>query len=373
MGEEKLIPTTMVGAYPRPKWYSQDMGDKDPIDALRDIGYREAFEDSVGLAVQDMDLAGLDSIPDPRQWYDGSHIESFFWYAPQRINGYKGWGTTPDILVKAVEANSVKKEFLDLVLEYHSFPNVVEKVTRGPLRMAEMYKIAQKFTKKPIRMPAPGCGPAHLALVTSGPGYDRIEDLAMDLAKIFNAEFKDCADAGAQQIQIDDLTLFLATVVGTDNIDWVVEALNRAFKGIDAKKTFHICFGTWWANIGFPGSRDGYGPIFEKMLDIKCDEFMLEFPPQGDRGWGADLKLFSEYSVDQDLAVGTYGPRSLVVESPDQQADKLRAALKHVDAGKLSLSSDCGMRIVPKAITRNQVKSSVEAAQIVRAELSGKG
>lgn len=98
------------------------MGDRDLRDALRAIDFREAYHDTVHLAVHQMEMAGLDFIPEPRQSYDGAHIESFFWYGPLRTPGYRGWGSTPDLVIKAIQKKANKPEFLKLVPEYRAFP-----------------------------------------------------------------------------------------------------------------------------------------------------------------------------------------------------------------------------------------------------------
>ena len=66
-GEEVLIPTSMVGNYPNPRWWDANCvrdwtGDQEPPDAY----IREALEDAVGALARDQENAGLDIITDGR-------------------------------------------------------------------------------------------------------------------------------------------------------------------------------------------------------------------------------------------------------------------------------------------------------------------
>ncbi|WP_411726407.1 hypothetical protein [Methyloglobulus sp.] len=65
--QDILIPTSMVGNYPNPKWWDSKFarhftGDQEPPDSL----WREALEDAVGAIARDQENAGLDIIADGR-------------------------------------------------------------------------------------------------------------------------------------------------------------------------------------------------------------------------------------------------------------------------------------------------------------------
>jgi 5-methyltetrahydropteroyltriglutamate--homocysteine methyltransferase len=50
-------------------------------------------------------------------------------------------------------------------------------------------------------------------------------------------------------------------------------------------------------------------------------------------------------------------------------ADRVRRALDHVDVDKLVLSSDCGLKYLPRASAAGKMRSLVDAAQLLRSEL----
>ena len=71
-GRDILLPTTMVGSWPRPLWLRgavlrESVNDLDYVDAHR----RTLYEDAVRLCVKDQDLAGLDIVTDGNQYFQG--------------------------------------------------------------------------------------------------------------------------------------------------------------------------------------------------------------------------------------------------------------------------------------------------------------
>jgi 5-methyltetrahydropteroyltriglutamate--homocysteine methyltransferase len=58
-----------------------------------------------------------------------------------------------------------------------------------------------------------------------------------------------------------------------------------------------------------------------------------------------------------------------MVESPEQVAARARKVLEHVPAERVTLSTDCGMKPLPRTIARMKLKALVDGAAIVRGEL----
>jgi 5-methyltetrahydropteroyltriglutamate--homocysteine methyltransferase len=56
-----------------------------------------------------------------------------------------------------------------------------------------------------------------------------------------------------------------------------------------------------------------------------------------------DLEAFGKTIVDKKIAIGVIDHHTLQVERPEEIADHIRRALKHIPAERLILSSDCGM------------------------------
>ena len=49
---DTLLPTTMVGSYPRPHWFTYQLHGRDIWDAFKDVNHAEAFEDAVRTVLQ---------------------------------------------------------------------------------------------------------------------------------------------------------------------------------------------------------------------------------------------------------------------------------------------------------------------------------
>ena len=79
-----LIPTSMVGNYPNPRWWDADFaryfkGDQQPPDAM----FREALEDATAAIVTDQQNAGLDIIADGRLHADNYADAALYYYLRQ--------------------------------------------------------------------------------------------------------------------------------------------------------------------------------------------------------------------------------------------------------------------------------------------------
>jgi 5-methyltetrahydropteroyltriglutamate--homocysteine methyltransferase len=88
--EEILLPTTMVGNYPNPRWYDGYAYAKLPPGALvYDSLTREAYEDAVLAVVHDQELAGLDIISDGRVHGGDSPYAQVVYHYYERLRGYE--------------------------------------------------------------------------------------------------------------------------------------------------------------------------------------------------------------------------------------------------------------------------------------------
>src|SRR3954470_16943051 len=65
-----VLPTTMVGSYPRPSWYRQQLLGRDIRVAFKEVSYEETYDDAVATIVRDQEEAGLDVVTDGNMWYD---------------------------------------------------------------------------------------------------------------------------------------------------------------------------------------------------------------------------------------------------------------------------------------------------------------
>ena len=94
-GHDILLPTTMVGSWPRPLWLRGGVLRESPYEVdFPDMYQRTLFEDAVRLCVKDQDLAGLDIVTDGNQYFEGEtpYDKIQMLLVPLRLHGFRGYG-----------------------------------------------------------------------------------------------------------------------------------------------------------------------------------------------------------------------------------------------------------------------------------------
>jgi 5-methyltetrahydropteroyltriglutamate--homocysteine methyltransferase len=228
------------------------------------------------------------------------------------------------------------------------------------LGIVEEFKFARPRTERPLKATCPG----PLTLTTSmkiGAPYRDPLDAVDDIGRIVRAELLRLAEAGADFIQIDEPAFH---PLFTKDPKEVVALFNRTVAGVRAKIAMHICFGNLF---GRPRTRRTYAPILPHIRDLKAEQLVLEFANRE----MAELELWKEHGADKELAAGLIDIKTFYAESPQEVADRIRAALKVVSPQRLWIVPDCGFCFVPRWLTLAKLKAMVEGARIVRRELAG--
>jgi len=113
---EILLPTTMVGSYPRPPWLTGKVfGEFDEPDYI-DYGTKERFWDAVQICVDDQVRAGLDVICDGQQYFESETMHEYgqvFHFWGHHLKGFTRWGD--EAMRRAAEIGRA----LDLPLYIH--------------------------------------------------------------------------------------------------------------------------------------------------------------------------------------------------------------------------------------------------------------
>ena len=81
-----------------------------------------------------------------------------------------------------------------------------------------------------------------------------------------------------------------------------------------------------------------------------------------------DLALLRRIE-DKDIALGVLDLGDPRVETAAEVAERIRAALEHVEPERLSLCPDCGMKYLPREVAFGKLRALADGARIVRAEL----
>jgi 5-methyltetrahydropteroyltriglutamate--homocysteine methyltransferase len=72
---------------------------------------------------------------------------------------------------------------------------------------------------------------------------------------------------------------------------------------------------------------------------------------------------------DKGIALGVLDLSTPEIETPETVADRVRRALDHVDVDKLVLSSDCGLKYLPRASAAGKMRALAQAAALLRPAL----
>jgi 5-methyltetrahydropteroyltriglutamate--homocysteine methyltransferase len=363
---DKMLPTTMVGSYPRPHWFKQQLLGRDIRVAFKEVQHEEAYDDAVATVIRDQEDAGLDIVTDGNMWYDDyvGVIGSFCWYMYERIGGFEPAREQHPSTVGATEKTQGGEIMDDWGGVINSGP-----VTRGPIRLADLYKIAKKHAKAPVKVSV-GAGPANLAWHAYFNHYKDAKELTMALCPIFNQEMKDLVAAGATYLQFEDLGAWLPLFTGNkDDYKWIKESVERCCDGVNAKIGWHFCFGNAWGNdILSANYPQGYQTVLPHLFDVKgIDEFVLDYANRDMAG----VDFLKNLPKDKGIQIGVLDIRTAAIERPETIAARIRKVLEHVPPDKVTLSSDCGMKPLARMVAKMKLKALADGAAIVRGELMG--
>jgi 5-methyltetrahydropteroyltriglutamate--homocysteine methyltransferase len=299
-GEEILLPTTIVGSYPRAQFLEGKVFPLGGVNAPEFPSFRARtlYRNAVALAIKDMTDAGLDVVTDGCQHYesdsDYEQGEIFHFYL-DRLEGFVPYGDN----ISAGHFNNVP---------------VYKPTVTGPIGWRRpifkpIVEAVTEQTDKPVKIQA-AVGPATMSALITDQHYGDIGSLSKDLARALNVELRDMVSRGVDIIQFAEVLTFF------DPADWVVEAINIALDGIDVYKVIHICYGQ---QEGQPGVTELRGAkLFPWLWDINCDQIQYEMCSHGfDQ---SDIDAISTIPPDKDFGVGVVNGKSLVAETPEQVA-----------------------------------------------------
>jgi len=361
--QDILLPTTMVGNYPNPRWYDGRNHSEMPIgEFVYDGVTREAFDDAVGAIVHDQESAGLDIIADGKVYGGDSPYGEIVYYYWRRMSG-----------------NRLSGPPIGLPIYSTLFaPTVVGEVERiAPFHVAQL-RAVRKATKKPVKVSYTGI--QVLTLAANDQFYKENRALATQIAKAYHEDFLVLADEGVDIIQLDEF------VWPYGMSDWEVEVFNLAVDDVPGVQFWtHTCWGNYSGTPGyFPDEGDkefgasvldrrskaadapkrAWG-IFPKAKDAHMDALNYELGRTG----AEDLQPLVEHGWDRDFVAGVIDVKSTITETAEEVADRIREYLKVVPAKRLGLSTDCGMINLPRMICQGKLRALTDGAAIVREEV----
>ncbi len=324
---DTFLLTTVVGSYPKPTWLNRakDLVDQ-PDHSFDTDDLQEALDDAARLITNEHSQAGLDVVVDG-EMRRNEMVE----YFAHQINGYEFNGP-----VKVWGHN------------YFDKPSVVTEVDYDEPWLVDEFQFTSGVAARPVKVPI--TGPYTLASWSFNEHYESEEALAYALADLVNTEINRLVEAGARYIQIDEPAL--ATT--PDDHAIVGECLEHITDGIpeSVRLGLHVCYGD-------------YDRIYPEILDMPVHEYDLELA----NGEYEQLDVFTDPEFTKDLALGVVDVHTTEVESVEAIKDNIRKGFEVVPPERLTVSPDCGMKLLPREIAYQKMENMVQAARDVEAEL----
>ncbi len=338
-----LLPTTTAGSLPKPAWLAQPETLWSPW-KLSGEDLAAGKQDALRLAVDDQRQAGIDILGDGEQ--TRQHFVTTF---IEQLDG----------------VDFEKRETVRIRNRYDaSVPTVVGAVSRPKSVFVEDARFLRAQTDRPIKWTLPG--PMTMIDTLYDSHYWSREKLAWAFAGILNEEARELEAAGVDIVQFDEPAF---NVFFDEANDWGIAALERAAEGLKAETAVHICYGygikantDWKQTLGSEWRQ--YERTFPNLQKSAIDIISLEC-----RNSRVPMELI-ELVRGKKVMVGAIDVATHSVETTEEVAETLRAALAYVDADKLYPATNCGMAPLPRAVARGKLKALGAGAAIVRAELS---
>jgi 5-methyltetrahydropteroyltriglutamate--homocysteine methyltransferase len=338
-----LFPTSLVGSYPQPDWLidrAKLAGRFPPRVRARELWrpdeayLAQAQDDATLLAIRAQEDAGLDVVTDGE-----IRRESYSNHFATRLRGV-------DIDNPGVG--------MDRSGHPNPVPRVVGPISRpGPIQRPDL-EFLRAHTDRTTKVTVPG--PFTMSQQAQDDFYGDPRSMALAYAEAVNQEVKDLFAAGADVVQIDEPYMQARPEPARE---FGLEALNRALDGVVGSTVVHICFG--YAAI-IHERPSGYS-FLPELADCSCDAVSIETAQSN-----LDPVVL-KHLPDKTILLGVLDLSDPDVESPDVVAARVRRALPYVDAERVVMASDCGMKYLPRESAEGKMRSLVAAAQVLRAEL----
>jgi 5-methyltetrahydropteroyltriglutamate--homocysteine methyltransferase len=358
-----LFPTTVIGSLPRPAWL---------LDVLQDYlagripraEWDRACDRAIPFAVAMQEATGIDVLTDG-EWRREGYFQVFY----ERVDGFE-----PDLIPGRTRR----------------WPAVVRPlVRRGPI-VADSVAFLRRQTTRRVKVTLPS---AYVILRRfwskehSTRAYPTRDYFLQSVERILLEEARDVLAAGADCVQFDDpmLGYFVDPRYreqrsghgGTGQFTDVEEELALAVDSANhlaaplrqagAYVVLHVCRG----NIERRSDAAGdFGPVWPALCRADVDELALEFalPEAG------SCDVLATFPPYLRLGFGCVDVRCANPETHESIVSRVRQALRHVPAMRLSLNPDCGFapsgnNPIPLDEPYTKLKALAQAAAQLRKEI----
>jgi 5-methyltetrahydropteroyltriglutamate--homocysteine methyltransferase len=332
------LPVTTTGGWARPGWWDVVA---DASDRFGPADRAELLDDYCQLAIRDQEAAGLDILTDGEHrrggWIEGI-TGSMAGLSPRptpRRLGAIGWDQLPVYEVR--EPLDQVESIWDFTSEYRFLRSQTSR--RPKIGMPGPYGITTELDFSPV--------------------YKTRRECAEALVPAIRADIQRLVEAGCDCIQIEE-PLTPSHAAEDRTASNLVAVINKVVDGISGC-TFivHVCFGSFRR---LPYAKRTYRWLFPALLDAHVHGFSLEF---GAREM-AEIDLVGSWDRDRILSAGLIDIKTHYSETADDVIERVRVCLRYRDAERLEISTDCGLRRVPRNLALSKMSAAAEAARRLR-------
>lgn len=315
--------TFVVGSLPRPQWLRELIEER----KSGSISYEAAdalLDDAVPSAIRLQERAGIDYVSDG-EWRRESYVKVF----AEHVSGF------------TLDAKPMIS------------PNLFDPVVSAPIEQhSDLATDAARFLLKYtthstiVALPSPYIlGWRMWKQELSSEAYPTRQDFIAACIPIVRDEIRKLAALGVTHVQLDEPWLLMMadpahrerTGAGglAGQIDLCVRSINEAVAGAEIPLSLHMCHGHFNRNRS---TDTGYEPIIEALGDIQVGRLAMEFAAPQSHG----IDALREFPRDKVLGLGVIDHCDNRVETPQDVVARAEAAMKYVDADRITLNPDCG-------------------------------
>jgi 5-methyltetrahydropteroyltriglutamate--homocysteine methyltransferase len=341
-----MLLTTIAGSLPKPTW----LAEPERLWAqwkLEGAALEKAKIDATILSVKLQEDAGIDIVGDGEQ---------------ARVHFVHGFLANLDGI------DFQKKTMMGIRNNRYTaeVPTVVGPIKRkGGVHTSEA-TAARAHTKHRLKFTLPG--PMTIVDTIADAHYGRKEDLAMAFAAALNEEALELQALGVDVVQFDEPAF---NVYMKEVADWGIAALERAARGLTCTTAVHVCYGygikannDWKETLGSQWRQ--YEETFPVIARSSIKQVSLEC-----RNSRVPLELIKLLD-GKDVLVGAIDVASEKIETPDEVATTIRAAMAYVAPEKLYPCTNCGLAPISSEVAYGKLAALAAGAALVRRELGVK-
>jgi 5-methyltetrahydropteroyltriglutamate--homocysteine methyltransferase len=335
-----LFPPTIAGSLPKPGWLAETekLWPKWRLDGP---ALDQAKRDAALIWIKEQEDAGIATLSDGEQF---------------RTHFVHGFLET----VEGIDWNLKTK----MGIRNNRYVVDVPTVTGRPKRSRPVHRdeaaYCRAHTKQRLKWTLPG--PMTISDTLADGHFGKRADMAMAFAEILNEEALELEAVGVDVVQFDEpaFNVFMDEVN-----EWGIAALERAARGLKCTTAVHICYGygieanvKWKETLGSEWRQ--YEQIFPAINTSSIQQVSLECANSR-----VPISLIS-LLPDKDLLIGAIDVASNTVETPEQVAATIGAALKHAHADRIEPCTNCGMAPLSRDVASAKLRALGAGAALAR-------